>query len=276
MRYWPILATDTAVSQPMKDMTWPYNPNFFARPDASYWMETTRPLVCLVFVLPWLLAYELGVWFLGQCAVRNGAELWLRRWLEHIGLGQYMLLPVLVIVGLLSWHYVRRDSWTLQGFVLAAMTAESLVWAAVFLGIAHLCYPWCTRLDHCTWGVNLHRWHAAALVTYCGAGIYEEVLFRLALLPVLAMIAHACGCSPPVGCCVATVVSSALFAAVHYQVELPMENVRVCILYGDAFQWSSFLFRFLAGVGFAVLFFTRGFGIAVGTHALYDILAALF
>ena len=44
---------------------------------------------------------------------------------------------------------------------------------------------------------------------------------------------------------------------------------------GDKFLWLTFLFRFLAGVFFAVLFRYRGFGIAVGTHAFYDVLVGL-
>jgi membrane protease YdiL (CAAX protease family) len=55
-----------------------------------------------------------------------------------------------------------------------------------------------------------------------------------------------------------------LFSAAHY--------VGPC---GDPFRWLTFLFRFLAGVFFAVLFRYRGFGIAAGTHALYDVLVGL-
>jgi len=36
------------------------------------------------------------------------------------------------------------------------------------------------------------------------------------------------------------------------------------------------LFRFMAGVFFSILFIYRGFGIAAGAHAAYDILAMLF
>ena len=41
---------------------------------------------------------------------------------------------------------------------------------------------------------------------------------------------------------------------------------------GEAFTWFAFIFRWLAGVYFAWVFVVRGFGIAVGTHAAYDIL----
>jgi hypothetical protein len=44
---------------------------------------------------------------------------------------------------------------------------------------------------------------------------------------------------------------------------------------GDAFTLYSFTFRVLAGLFFAVLFSLRGFGIAAGTHATYDMLVGL-
>jgi membrane protease YdiL (CAAX protease family) len=44
---------------------------------------------------------------------------------------------------------------------------------------------------------------------------------------------------------------------------------------GDTLDLHSFTFRFLAGVFFALLFEARGFGIAAGSHAAYDILVGL-
>jgi hypothetical protein len=43
----------------------------------------------------------------------------------------------------------------------------------------------------------------------------------------------------------------------------------------DAFDWTKFLFRTLAGVYFAVVFAMRGFGITAGTHAFYDVMATV-
>jgi membrane protease YdiL (CAAX protease family) len=44
---------------------------------------------------------------------------------------------------------------------------------------------------------------------------------------------------------------------------------------GEPFQWYAFLFRTMAGAFFAALFIYRGFGIAAGTHAAYDMLVGL-
>ena len=40
---------------------------------------------------------------------------------------------------------------------------------------------------------------------------------------------------------------------------------------GDTFAIHSFLFRFLAGALFGIIFLGRGLAVAVYTHAIYDI-----
>ena len=62
----------------------------------------------------------------------------------------------------------------------------------------------------------------------------------------------------------AIVATSLIFSAAHYVGPQ-----------GQRLEISSFLFRSVAGGFFAVLFVYRGFGIAAGTHALYDILVGL-
>ena len=65
-----------------------------------------------------------------------------------------------------------------------------------------------------------------------------------------------------------------LFAAVHYRIDLPF-GFSIGTQYGDAFTIYSSLFRIAAGVFFGCLFVYRGFGIVVGTHALYDLLVLI-
>ena len=64
--------------------------------------------------------------------------------------------------------------------------------------------------------------------------------------------------------------SAALFGAHHHIDFLTGEPN-----YGDLFDWTKFIFRTMAGIYFAILFAMRGFGIAAGTHAFYDIIATL-
>ena len=107
--------------------------------------------------------------------------------------------------------------------------------------------------------------HLASLTAYLGAGVYEELLFRLLLVPLLiGRVAAAAASSDRQHGRGAVLLSSLVFAAAHH---IPP--------YGETFAWFSFSFRVLAGIFFAVLFVYRGFGIAAGTHAGYDLLVGL-
>ena len=39
-----------------------------------YWIATKHPWACVLFVLPLLATYEIGLYALGQYDLRNGAE----------------------------------------------------------------------------------------------------------------------------------------------------------------------------------------------------------
>jgi membrane protease YdiL (CAAX protease family) len=240
----------------------------------AYWAVSRTPLTSLVFSLPLVLAYEGGVLWLGRGTPRNGADVWLRQLLDACGFGAYFLLPTLTVVGLLVWHHVEHDRWQFSPAVLMGMAGECVLWAMVLVGIA--------RLQQQVWPLGLQTvecWPLAAapgpsaglvdgalarVIGYCGAGLYEEVLFRLLLLPAVAWLLGRLGSGPLAAAVWAILITSGLFSLAHYVGPL-----------GDAFELYSFSFRLAAGVFFAVVFLLRGFGIAAGTHALYDLLVGL-
>ena len=226
----------------------------------SYWSLSRTPLTSLLFAMPLVLAYEGGVLLLGRGSPRNGADVWLRQLLDALGVGAYFLLPTLTVIGLLAWHHIEHDEWRFSPAVLAGMALECLVWAAALIGVARLQ----ERLWPLAAAVAVDEGVLARLVAFCGAGLYEEVLFRLLLLPVLAWSFERLGFLTVPAACWAVVTSSLLFSAAHYVGPL-----------GDSFAIYSFTFRFLAGLFFALLFSIRGFGVAAGTHAVYDILVGL-
>jgi len=241
---------------------------------ASYWTLSRTPLTSLVFTLPLVAAYEGGVLLLGRGSPRNGADVWLRELLETLGFGQYFLLPLATLTGLLAWQFLAHDRWKLSLAVLPGMVAESVLWAVVLVGVG--------RLQQSVWPLDLAagagwfldvgppgfgagwRGIAARVVGYCGAGLYEEVLFRLLLLPIGVWLFGRLGCGPVAAGGWALAVSSLLFSAAHYVGPL-----------GDTFEIGSFTFRAIAGMLFAVLFLVRGFGIAAGSHFFYDLLVGL-
>lgn len=234
----------------------------------SYRVLSRTPLTSLVFTLPLVLAYEGGVLMLGRGTPRNGADVWLRQALDALGFGAYFLLPALTVVGLLAWHHVEHDRWHFSPGVLMGMAGESTLWALLLVALARLqarLWPLDMAaeigLDHA-----LGAWDsfAARLVGYCGAGLYEEVLFRLLMLPAVAWMLQRLGFSAPGAVAGAIAVTSGIFSLAHYVGPL-----------GDAFDPYSFTFRVIAGVFFALIFLGRGFGIAAGTHAIYDMLVGL-
>lgn len=235
----------------------------------AYAEESARPLVSLIFVAPLLAVYELGILLLGPHALRNGADTWLRHLLECVGFGQYFLLPFLSVALLLAWHHTRHEQWRVESGVLPMMLLESLLLALILFGVAHLqrsLFSPSPVAIPCATGASLGTGLISRLIGYCGAGIYEELLFRLMLLPAVAGSLTWAGLSRRASWGWGIVATSLVFSAAHYQFFTP---------YGYAFDWYSFSFRFVAGAFFAILFVLRGFGIAVGAHALYDILVEL-
>ncbi len=111
----------------------------------------------------------------------------------------------------------------------------------------------------------------AIVVAYLGAGIYEEVLFRLLLLPVAAAVCRGAGLSWRAGWIGGALATSLLFAAAHYHLDFTLGGWHVAAGWGEPFAWSTFLFRTMAGLVFSGLFLTRGFGVTAGAHAAYDL-----
>jgi hypothetical protein len=255
-------------------------------PLETYLKESQRPLASLAFVIPLLVLYEGGVVILGPSAVRNGADVWLRQFLDTLGFSQYFLLPALTIGLLLAWHYVARERWKLSAGVVYGMLAESAVLGLMLVAVARIegmvaasalqSGPYVdpnadgqqVMLQQVTmtvpWIMAGRGAFLGRMLGYVGAGVYEEMLFRLLLVPPLAQSAKHFGAPRAWGIAAVVLLTSLVFSGAHYIGP-----------HGDAFDTFTFLFRFTAGAFFAVLFVFRGFGIAAGTHALYDIFVSL-
>ena len=235
-----------------------------------FWSESRQPLTSLAFIAPLLLLYEVGMVLKVPLAVRNGADAWMRCLLEWLGFGQYFLLPLLTVAILLAWHHTTHHAWRVSPTVLYGMAVESLLLA---IGLRLLLHLQGTLLQSVPGALGtipgdvlahgILRWIRTA-VGFLGAGIYEELLLRLILLSAVAWGLRAVGFSKGWRLFASITLTSLLFSAAH--------NIGPS---GEPLHWFSFLFRFIAGIFFAILFVYRGYGIAVGTHALYDILIGL-
>lgn len=235
---------------------------------SSYWDLTRSPRYSLTFALPLLLAYEVLALALNQgtgTGIRNGADVLLRS-LAATLLGDRgpVLFGGLVAVTLilLAWRDRRRAQAGLRPRLFVLMLIESAVMAVVFgfvVGVvtAQLLNALPTvamaQLNEMSWPV--------VFMVSLGAGIYEELVFRVLLVSALLFGARTVFGLGTVAASVFAVVTGALvFSAFHYIGP-----------YGDPVQLPSFLFRFVAGLAFSGLYVTRGLGITAWTHALYDV-----
>ena len=236
----------------------------------SYWLQSRQPLASLMFAVPLLLVYEIGVIVLGPYAVRNGADAWLRLFLDRVGFGQYFLLPALTVGILAAWHHTMHQPWRVHGTVFYGMAAESVLGAVGLRALLQLqSILMQTAVEPAVQAGQANgamQWVFQIIRTrvgYLGAGIYEELLFRLIVLSLLILILRSLRLPTWAGMVIAVLASSLLFSAAHY------------VGGREPLVWFSFLFRFIAGVFFALLFLYRGFGITAGAHAGYNILVGI-
>jgi hypothetical protein len=257
----------------------------------EYWRETLRPFCNLIFLAPLLIAYELGV-LLGEGpngqSIRNGADTWMRLWLQQVGIDFWLLLPVVLIAILLICHLRTHEPWRMHWDTLGGMTAESFLYAFVLIivgqltdfGFRHASWtaaPVSLQIESSMFSPNL----LSRLVTFMGAGIYEEFLFRLCLLPLAYAVLRALLIPKRWAIAMTAIISSFVFSLAHYLG--PSSDQQMLSLFGDAAVrvistrelWFGFVFRTLAGMFFAFLFFCRGFGIAVGAHTTYDVVVGV-
>ena len=199
-------------------------------------------------------------------SLRSGADAWMRRGLAAAGLADPWFLPLLLVVILMGWQISRSHDWRFSPTILAGMIAESLVWAIALLGIGRLIDLGFSYLEQggtplLALGARAHSTGPHRFDRLCGAGVYEETLFRLMLVPTFYAILRLLQMPQVLASSWAVTASALLFALAHHA-GIP----------GEPFTWYAFIFRWMAGVFFAWVFVLRGFGIAVGTHTAYDIL----
>ncbi len=285
----------------------------------SYLERTSRPIYGIVFLLPFIIFYELGTILintdvLNQSQVRVVAFVWLQNLLEYLGFGSKLAwaAPALaVVIILLSLQVASRKQWRFRLGDIWPMAIECLL-LAVPLIVLSLFLSSSTRQQdstsqfadsgirfrHASYSARDSRFEVldaqrdkavlncsavtehnsdgrpvirvlADIVTGIGAGIYEELVFRLILICVLMLLFQdVLRLSRKKSIILSVLVSAALFSAHHHIIYMDGRFVS-----NGSFSWAQFSFRTIAGVYFAVLFAVRGFAVTAGTHAFYDTIA---
>jgi hypothetical protein len=226
----------------------------------GYFRRAELPLSSLAFLLPLIIFYELGTRYVFAAPVSHGtsgqriiAFTLMQQFFNLFGAtGRY--LPALAVTGiLLTWHIARHDPWEIDVLTLIGMTIESAILAIPLLALGYLA----ARYLPLAAPVMNSR---GMLVLSVGAGVYEELIFRLTAFTLLNLLLIDVLKLPKwSGYLLIVLITSILFAAYHY-------------LGNEAFNWRTFVFRTVAGAYFAGIFVWRGFGISAGCHTAYDVI----
>lgn len=238
----------------------------------NYWRESSLPCVAILFLLPLIAAYELAASSV-PADFRNPADVWMRDGLFAIGLRHPLSLPAMLLAGLAIWQWLGRHPLRCRATTCLGIVAESLAVAAVLIIVGQaVCLSTSSGAAHSVWG---------ATASFVGTGVYEEVLFRLLLLPATFGLLRLCRVPVKTSWGLAIAANAILFATAHYLTPgtdaftLSGLNDAVSGVANDPSQWFGWLFRCAAGVAFCVLFIHRGLAVAVGSHVCYDLLVGV-
>ena len=275
----------------------------------SYLERTSRPIYAVFFLLPFIIFYEIGTFLintdvLNQSQIRVVAFVWLQNLLESLGFGgkfAWVAPPLAVVVILIAlqitsgkrWHFLFGD--ILPMSIECILLAVPLIVLTLFLSSSTVLQddigqadnsavliiteplPSCSSTADNGLSSSSNQVGAdeqsqpllANIVTGIGAGIYEELVFRLILICILMLLFQdVLRLTHKNSIILSVLISAALFSA-HHHVDFlsgQLNNI-------DPFNLTRFAFRTIAGIYFAVLFAIRGFGITAGTHAFYNIIA---
>jgi hypothetical protein len=235
-------------------------------PRQSYWALSRTPRYSLTFALPLLLAYEALALALNQGpaeGIRNGADVLLRTMAAAVlgdrGPVVFGGLVALVLIALAVRD--RRRGSALRPRYFVVMLVESAVLAVAFGLVVGMVTAQLLNAIPLAIGQDPQMAWPVMLMVSLGAGVYEELVFRVLLVSGLLFAARRLfGWGTVAATTFAVVTGALVFSAFHY-----------IGTYGDPLELPSFLFRTLAGLAFSGLYVTRGFGITAWTHALYDV-----
>lgn len=229
-----------------------------------YFSSRADALTQLFLLLPLFVVYHVGVVTQVERGpdgriqwVGNGVD-FLTGTALHLARGDvltYLGGAVLVTLALLALILRSRRRERLHPKLFAPLLIESAVYAVLTAGL----------IGYVVDAVGLGVLDGGSLwtqvVSSCGAGLHEELVFRLALFHGGSWLIGRRLRRPWIAWLLVGAATSLLFAAMHYVGPL-----------GDRFSLSSFSFRLLLGGVFAVIYRARGLAVAAWTHTLYDIL----
>ena len=234
-------------------------------PPGSYWEKSRRPLEILLFLLPFIIAYEIGLMFLlrseQDLVLTNLAHKGIFKLFDVFGVSGQILPGLLLVMSLLILNLLGRRPWRIEPKVVGFMWIEAILWVIPLYILARV------LSSGVSLGMEAQSVEAfepgllGRIAIGIGAGLYEELIFRWFLI----LLVHTIVCdvfkgSDFKGYLFGILISTAAFTIYH-----PISGVPA----------STIVFYALGGLYFGLIYVNRHFGIVAAVHALYDVTVVL-
>jgi len=214
-----------------------------------------------------LLLYEVLI-FLAQPdseqVVRISVDVWIKTLFSYIG--QDVLSITLILVALAGIFVLYRERKKLSSLKMGyffTMLIEASFYAFFLALLINTTVSGLLQIVQSSPIEKLTMLQQLALSL--GAGLYEELFFRVILVSILLFIFNKIFSKQSVAFASAILLAAVIFSLVHY-----------VGAFGDPFTLGSFLFRFLFGLALNAIYLWRGFGMAAWTHAIYDLMVIVY
>jgi membrane protease YdiL (CAAX protease family) len=233
----------------------------------SYFHHTHSLLYSYLISLPLLLMYELLI-YLSQPDTEQVVRISVDAWIKTIfyQFSHDVLSITLIIVALLGMYILYRERHRLNALKVhyfVIMLVEAFIYAFFLALIISQTVGFLLQIQAESPAESLSTLQQLALSL--GAGLYEELFFRVILVSFLIFVFSKFFQNRWVAKTTGVLLAAAIFSLVHY-----------VGAFGDPFTLGSFLFRFLFGLALNAIYVLRGFGMAAWTHAIYDLMVVAY
>lgn len=238
------------------------------RQSITHYFSTTHTLLYSYLIsLPLLLLYEVLI-FLSQPdseqVVRISVDVWIKTLFSYIGKDVLSITLILVaLVGMVVLYREREKLSSLKLNYFFSMLIEASFYAFFLALLINITVSGLLQMVQTSPIESLTTLQQLALSL--GAGLYEELFFRVILVSILLFIFKKAFAKQSAAFASAILLAAVVFSFVHY-----------VGAFGDPFTLSSFLFRFLFGLALNAIYLWRGFGMAAWTHAIYDLMIIVY
>lgn len=238
-----------------------------SNPVKQYFSNTHTLLYSFLLSLPLFLIYEALILISQPNAeqiVRISVDVWMKSIFTYFEVNAISFsLLVMMLLGFIILYKERERFKELRFSYFPIMLVECLIYAVVVAFISNTLVSLLLNMSASDPIQSLSYLQKLALSL--GAGLYEELFFRVILVSVLILVFNKIFGKKWAAVTAAVTLSALLFSAVHYTGSM-----------GDLFTLNSFAYRFIFGLILNGLYVWRGFGVAAWTHALYDVLVISF